>query len=105
MLENRSFDHLFGFSGLTGTDAETGAPTRIDGLTGAEANVFQGKSYPVQRVADYVMPVDPQHEFESVLDQLCGPGVAYAPPYPPIDGSGFVGLVCPLRRRPVIRAK
>ena len=24
MLENRSFDHLLGFSGMTGTDAETG---------------------------------------------------------------------------------
>ena len=38
MLENRSFDHMLGFSGITGTDAATGNPTAIDGLSGAEAN-------------------------------------------------------------------
>ena len=31
MLENRSFDHMLGFSGITGTDAKTGKPTIIDG--------------------------------------------------------------------------
>jgi len=33
MLENRSFDHMLGFSGLTGTDATSGNPTAIAGLT------------------------------------------------------------------------
>jgi phospholipase C len=46
MLENRSFDHMFGFSGLTGTDAATGAHTMIDGLSGHESNVCNGISYP-----------------------------------------------------------
>ncbi|HEV2386043.1 MAG TPA: alkaline phosphatase family protein [Candidatus Acidoferrales bacterium] len=32
MLENRSFDHLLGFSGITGTDAASGSETRINGL-------------------------------------------------------------------------
>jgi phospholipase C len=90
MLENRSFDHLFGFSGLSGIDAASGAPTIIDGLTGRESNSFDGKSYSVTKGADYAMPVDPGHEFPNVLDQLCGPGVRYVPPYPSIDGSGFV---------------
>jgi phospholipase C len=36
MLENRAFDHMMGFSGLTGIDAATGKPTRINGVpTGA----------------------------------------------------------------------
>jgi phospholipase C len=90
MLENRSFDHMFGFSGLSGIDAGTGGPTIIEGLTGAESNTFNGTSYPVARGADYAMPADPGHEFPNVLDQLCGPGTRYVAPYPPIDSSGFV---------------
>src|SRR5450759_4313122 len=35
MLENRSFDHLLGFSNLQGTDAVTGQPTTIEGLNPA----------------------------------------------------------------------
>src|SRR5689334_15473506 len=77
MLENRSFDHMLGFSGLTGTDAETGKPTAIDGLKGNEANTLDGKAYRVQRGADTVMRHDPGHEFSDVLTQLCGPGSAY----------------------------
>src|SRR5215475_9911281 len=47
MLENRSFDHMLGFSGITGTDAETGQPTRIEGLKGTESNTFQGRTFTV----------------------------------------------------------
>src|SRR5499427_7971254 len=47
MLENRSFDHMLGHSGITGTDAETGAATAIDGLTGAESNSFHGETFAV----------------------------------------------------------
>ena len=32
MLENRSFDHMLGFSGITGTDASSGSHTHIHGL-------------------------------------------------------------------------
>ena len=38
MLENRSFDHMLGFSGLTGTDAVTEQPTRINGTSGGASN-------------------------------------------------------------------
>jgi len=38
MLENRSFDHMLGFASIRGTDAETGAPTEINGLKGTETN-------------------------------------------------------------------
>jgi phospholipase C len=36
MLENRSFDHMLGFSGITGIDAGTGAQTAIHGLDGTD---------------------------------------------------------------------
>jgi phospholipase C len=92
MLENRSFDHMFGFSAMEGNDPVTGDRTTIDGLMGNEANAFGGSTYSVASGADYVMPVDPSHEFLSVLDQLCGPAAHYLPggSYPAMDGSGFV---------------
>jgi phospholipase C len=92
MLENRSFDHLLGFSGIEGTDAVTKQPTKIDGLTGDEFNSYRGLTYKVTTAADDTMPVDPGHEFLDTLEQLCGTNVAYTPggPYPPINNSGFV---------------
>jgi len=92
MLENRSFDHMLGFSGITGTDAVTHSQTSVNGLTGTESNDYAGKSYPVTQGADVTMPLDPLHEFLDVLEQLAGPGATYPPggPYPPIDNSGFV---------------
>src|SRR5579872_127751 len=92
MLENRSFDHMLGFSGITGADAVTGAKTAIDGLAGTESNVFNGRTYAVARGADYRQPTDPGHEFPDVLRQLCGPAAVYKPggSYPAIDNSGFV---------------
>lgn len=93
MLENRSFDHMLGFSGITGTDAVTGQPTRRNGLIGTEANSYRGQTYTVGHPADDTMPVDPGHEFFDVLEQLCGTNAAYPPggPYPAINNSGFVG--------------
>ncbi len=92
MLENRSFDHLLGFSGLLGTDAATGAPTKIDGLSGAESNSFNGQTFPVTQGSLFRMPADPGHEFANVLAQLCGPSATYpnSGPYPAIDNSGYV---------------
>ena len=92
MLENRSFDHMLGFSGITGSDAATGQPTGINGLTGAETNQYSGQSYRVIQPAGYTMPVDPPHEFPDVLGQLCGQGAVYPSGghYPAIVNSGFV---------------
>lgn len=91
MLENRSFDHMLGFSGITGQDAVTGQPSRINGLAGTETNQWKGQPFHVSQPADFVMPVDPGHEFANVLHQLCGPSAVYpeAGAYPPIDNSGF----------------
>ena len=92
MLENRSFDHMLGFSGITGSDATTGQPTRINGLTGAETNQYSGRSFSVAQPADYAMPVDPGHEFPDVVTQLCGQGSVYTAggSFPPIVNAGFV---------------
>jgi phospholipase C len=92
MLENRSFDHLLGFSGITGKDAETGLPTAVTGLGGSESNSYEGRRYTVSQPADWIMPADPGHEFTDVLVQLCGPGAVYPPggAYPPVDNSGYV---------------
>ncbi len=92
MLENRAFDHLLGFSGISGTDAASGLPTKVNGLSGTEANVYNGVPYPVASTADYSMAVDPGHEFTDVLCQLAGAAAVYAPggSYPAIDNSGFV---------------
>lgn len=92
MLENRSFDHMFGFSGITGTDAAAGGPTAVQGLTGTESNAYRGQTYPVAQPAEDAMPVDPGHEFLDVLEELCGTNAAYEPggTYPTINNSGFV---------------
>jgi phospholipase C len=92
MLENRSFDQLLGFSGISGIDAVSGLQTAVSGLSGSETNTYNGKVATVAQPADYAMVVDPGHEFLDVLCQLCGPGAQYAPggSYPPIDNSGFV---------------
>jgi phospholipase C len=92
MLENRSFDHMLGFSDITGTDAETGQKTQTNGLTGTESNTLNGQEYKVSRGADYRMPTDPGHEFQNVVHQLCGTGATYpmGGHYPAIDNSGFV---------------
>jgi phospholipase C len=92
MLENRSFDHLLGFSGITGMDAGSGLKTTADGLSGKETNSFEGKVAIVSQPADFAMVVDPGHEFPDVLCQLSGPDAKYSPGghYPPCDNSGFV---------------
>ena len=92
MLENRAFDHMLGFSGITGHDAATGDSTQINGLSGSEANTFKGGVYRVSRGADNVMPADPGHEFSDVLEQLCGSGATYQAggAYPAVNNSGFV---------------
>ena len=92
MLENRSFDHMLGFSDITGTDAVTGLPTTIKGLSGTESNEYNDETYTVTRGASYVMNHGPGHDFDAVLTQLTGGDVDYPSggPYPqPIDCSGY----------------
>src|SRR5262249_35390577 len=64
MLENRSFDHLLGWAGLTGPDAVTGEPTAAAGLSGDESNELpDGRRVAVSAGADYEVTFDPGHGF------------------------------------------
>jgi len=91
MLENRSFDHMLGYSGITGADAVTGATTSITGLQKNYSNSYKDIVYPTTPGAELNMPYDPGHEFPDVLEQLGGAGALYTPDeYPTITNSGFV---------------
>ena len=65
MLENRSFDHLLGYSGITGSDAVSGAPTAVEGVPAG---------VPDAGAAHYCLPVGPKHDFPDVAEQLGSPG-------------------------------
>jgi len=88
MLENHSFDHMLGFSQITGTDAITGQPTSTEGLNPTRDQNCgpDGRSVPVSFPAEWALLHDPGHEFSDVREQLCGSGGAY----PHINNSGFV---------------
>ena len=100
MLENRSFDHMLGFSNISGTDAITGLPRTINGANPAadkNINPVGGADVFVSTPADFKLKdvdIDPGHEFNNVLTQLCGNGSAYPDPgtggYPLVDNSGFI---------------
>lgn len=78
LLENRSFDSVFGWSNLTGTTAD-GTPTFANGLSGNITNVGRsGTSYLLRRGSPYFLGFDPGHEFTDVCVQLCGNSVASA---------------------------
>jgi phospholipase C len=110
MLENRSFDHMFGFSGLEGVDRD-GKPTTIIGADpNQHFNIDSSTHSPVpvtiQPPADFALKgidQDPGHEFEDTLMALCAqfdeagnlvqPTPQYQPVpggYPPITNGGFV---------------
>jgi len=97
MLENRSFDHLLGFSQIQGTDP-SGKPTKIEGLTGKESNLSpSGETVTVSSPADFLMDYGPGHEFSDVKEQICGKGGTYSSPAPSpgqndpnITNSGYI---------------
>jgi phospholipase C len=108
MMENRSFDHMLGLSEITGTDAVTGEPTAIEGVTTSVCNHPDGTTCPpvpanddpnnpadpnavqVQSGPSDRMPVDPGHNFLDTLAQLAGTPWTPGQVYPTPDNSGFV---------------
>src|SRR5580704_15642573 len=96
LMRSNQIQHVFvlmlEFSGLTGTDASTGASTKINGLIGTELNTYNGQTFSVSPGAPDRMPADPGHEFSNVLLQLCGQGASYPSggAYPVINNSGYV---------------
>jgi len=98
MLENRSFDHVFGLAGLRGVGID-GEPTEAigaDPLRDANVDPRTGTPVLVSAPADFALAgvdEDPGHEFENTLVSLCGEDAVYDPVpggYPPVDNSGFV---------------
>ncbi|MGN6603645.1 MAG: alkaline phosphatase family protein [Ginsengibacter sp.] len=95
MFENRSFDHILGFSGIKGSDVVTGNPTEINGLQKPEdfkSEFPSGSGKYIQPTPDAPtsLSFDPPHEFLNTLEQLCGKGAAYEKGnYPQINNSGF----------------
>jgi phospholipase C len=87
MLENRSFDHIFGFSPFTGRDAATNQQTttdRPDPSSNTNTDASTGKAYPVQSTADFSLKgldPDPGHEFPDVQQQLAGPNLGFVNNY------------------------
>src|SRR6202521_5120726 len=63
MLENRSFDHMLGLSGIEGADANSGTPTAIVGLDGSHSNDANGQRFTAYAPAPYIMEFDPGHGF------------------------------------------
>jgi phospholipase C len=99
MLENRSFDHLFGY--LKGVD------DRVAGLSGNEFNQKDPNSpgdpeITVKRSSSFVMTFDPAHEYYDVQVQLYGPLPGTAPDLPPlanlpVDPAPMTGFVANAR--------
>jgi phospholipase C len=84
MLENRSFDHLFGYLRATNPN--------VVGLTGNESNQKDPNSaaspaVKVSRASSFVMRFDPGHEFYDVQIQLYGPLKGTDPTLPPVANA------------------
>jgi phospholipase C len=95
MFENRSFDHMLGFSGIEGNDAVTGQATSIEGIKNpgdhqVEFPAGSGTFYMPTPDAPYSMNIDPPHEFLDTVEQLSGGKNSYtAGNYPVINNGGF----------------
>jgi phospholipase C len=87
MLENRSFDHVFGFSPFSGVDAVTGQLTSIarpDPAVDINVDTQSKTAYPVHNGADFSfegLDLDPGHEFPDVQQQLTGPNLGFVNNY------------------------
>jgi phospholipase C len=95
MLENRSFDHLFGFL--------KAANPKVMGLTGDEfnqpdPNAAASPAIKVSRASTFMMTFDPGHEFYDVQIQLYGPLPGADPSLPPLanpprDPASMTGFI------------
>ncbi|PRP90116.1 Non-hemolytic phospholipase C precursor [Enhygromyxa salina] len=77
MLENRSFDQILGNSGL---------PDIAHASAGSDYNEVDGQKIYFASGAKPRISVDPHHEFDDILEQLCGKGAKLGADgsYPPI---------------------
>jgi phospholipase C len=102
MLENRSYDHIFGFSNFDGVNARTNGQASAEGLPSPLPTNFDPATQLAiepSSPADFKLfddDGDPGHGFIDTLVQLCGSKVAPTSgqlpngKYPCIHNSGFV---------------
>lgn len=95
MLENRSFDHMLGFSAISGIDVITGKTRSIQGLENDKYFNRDSGGHLVYAStgAPATLTTDPGHEFEDVLEQLCGKSETIDPKtgaYPKVTNGGFL---------------
>ena len=100
MMENRSFDHLLGFQGITGKDTQTGAATKAEDLAEPRVVTLQQPSNEFANLKYTVSPTagdrtfnthDVKHQFPDVLMQLCGQAAGQAV----IKNKGLKGAAYP----------
>jgi len=99
VLENRSFDHMFGETAIRGTDAETGVATEIRRRPSTASNDVRDAAGNVVHHCvvgsgqKRSVGEDPGHEFGNTLLALCGlkadGNSPTYPPYPPVNNSGY----------------
>jgi len=85
MLENRSFDHVFGYLSLQGNN-------QVNGLRPGMKASFGGQDYPIVALDDTRVAWDPCHEPDCVTKQLASPG-GFIESSLPRFGAANVGLV------------
>lgn len=68
---------MLGFSGITGVDAITNQPTKIDGSDNSNYNIYNNIKFNSSTPALYSINNDPGHEFIDVFKQICGPDAKY----------------------------
>ena len=68
VMENRSFDHMLGLSGIANIGVFPPGTTLLD---------QNGKAVAVGKGAPFMVENDPPHEFQSVKAALCDPGKDY----------------------------
>lgn len=81
MLENRSFENIFGRSGLPGIEVADDDAYNYD---------HRGRKVYIKKGAPDRTIADPGHEFDDVREQLTGGESLKDGKYPPINNSGFV---------------
>jgi len=87
MLENHSFDNMLAFSGISGITRKATTANTNTYSTGGSGTA----TVAVSKGALASMPHDPPHEFDDVLEQLCGASAKYTSggTYPTRNNSGF----------------
>ncbi|MDQ6803510.1 MAG: hypothetical protein M3065_00790 [Actinomycetota bacterium] len=95
VLENRSFDHMFGATPIRGKDAETHRATQTVRRPDDASNVVRDADGNITHTCSVgtgqkrSVGIDPGHEFGDTLVMLCNSTASSYPPYPAIDNSGF----------------